>query len=643
MHMRVRIFMARIFADARRWQDLSATCPCCHGREPGCLPAMDRRVVIVALPEVQPLDVAGPAEVFAGAATAVAGGGGSGYAVEVVAPGGGAVPTGSGYALLASGALEDVRAPLDTLVVAGGAGARHAPADVVARVAALAGGARRIASVCTGAYVLAAAGLLDGRRATTHWEYCDDLQRRHPAVAIERDPIFVVDGPVRTSAGVTAGMDLALALVEEDLGPRAALEVARRLVLFVKRPGGQAQFSAQLAAQSAAGEPLRELQAWMVDHLAEDLSVPGLAARSCMSERNFARAFKAETGMTPAVYVEALRVERARLALESGGEPIEAVARRCGFGTGETLRRAFPRRPRALPPAGSASRPARTATASPPDPPPIERSPSWRSRSRCTTASPPSTPSAPTRSCGGCPARASAGSARRRARTRPTVACSSSPRPRSTTSRRPTSWSSPAARARATRWATSASSSGSAPPTRRRPGRRRSAPARCCSAPRGSSTGCTRRRTGRTWTTSPATAPRRPPTGSSGRARSSRRPACRPGSTWRSPSPPRSPARTSRRRSSCASSTTRCRHSTPARPPRLRRTSASSRSRRARRRRSPRPRARRASARAAPAARRGRTRRTPASRAACARPARRRRRGRRPPRARPRSAAARRS
>jgi transcriptional regulator GlxA family with amidase domain len=264
--------------------------------------------------------------------------------VEVVGPGGAPIPTGSGYALAPAGALEDVRGPLDTLVVAGGSGARHAPDAVVARVAALAGRASRVASVCTGAYVLAAAGLLDGRRATTHWQYCDDLQRRHPAIAVERDPIFVVDGPVRTSAGVTAGMDLALALVEEDLGPRVALEVARWLVLFVKRPGGQAQFSAQLAAQSAERAPLRELQAWMADHLADDLSVPALAERACMSERNFARAFKAETGMTPAVYVEALRVERARLALESGFEPVDAVARRCGFGTVETLRRAFARR-----------------------------------------------------------------------------------------------------------------------------------------------------------------------------------------------------------------------------------------------------------------------------------------------------------
>jgi transcriptional regulator GlxA family with amidase domain len=304
---------------------------------------MSRRVVIVALPDVQALDVTGPAEVLSAAAE-VHGGDEPAYDVEVVAPGGRPVPTGSGFALLPACALEDVRGPLDTLLVAGGAGARHAPDEVVARVAALAPRARRVAAVCTGAYVLAKAGLLDGRSATTHWRYCDDLQRRHPAVAVERDPIFVVDGPVRTSAGVTAGMDLALALVEEDLGPRVALEVARWLVLFVKRPGGQAQFSAQLAAQSAQREPLRDLQAWMADHLADDLSVPALAARACMSERNFARAFKAETAMTPAAYVEALRVERARLALESGAEPIDAVARRCGFGTVETLRRAFARR-----------------------------------------------------------------------------------------------------------------------------------------------------------------------------------------------------------------------------------------------------------------------------------------------------------
>jgi transcriptional regulator GlxA family with amidase domain len=302
-----------------------------------------RRVVVVALPDVQALDVTGPADVFA-AATERTGGDPPAYAIEVVGPGGAPIATGAGYAIVPAGALEDVRGPVDTLLVAGGAGARHAPPDVVATVRDLAERSRRVASVCTGAFVLAAAGLLDGRRATTHWGWCDELQRRHPAVTVERDPIFVVDGALRTSAGVTAGMDLALALVEEDLGPRVALDVARWLVVFVKRPGGQAQFSAQLAAQAADRAPLRDLQAWMADHLDADLSVPALAARACMSERHFARAFKAETGMTPAAHVEALRVERARLALEAGAMPIDAVARRCGFGTMETLRRAFARR-----------------------------------------------------------------------------------------------------------------------------------------------------------------------------------------------------------------------------------------------------------------------------------------------------------
>jgi transcriptional regulator GlxA family with amidase domain len=214
---------------------------------------------------------------------------------------------------------------------------------------------RRVTSVCTGAFLLAAAGLLDGRRATTHWAWCDVLANRYPAVQVEPDPIFVRDGDVITSAGVTSGMDMALALVEEDLGREIALEVARWLVLFVKRPGGQAQFSAQLEAQIADREPLRELQQWLPDHLDEDLSVPALARRACMSERNFARAFRGETGMTPAAYVEAARVERARIFLDSGDLPVETIARQTGFGTVETMRRAFRRRV-GVSPAGYRSR-----------------------------------------------------------------------------------------------------------------------------------------------------------------------------------------------------------------------------------------------------------------------------------------------
>jgi transcriptional regulator GlxA family with amidase domain len=203
--------------------------------------------------------------------------------------------------------------------------------------------------VCTGAFLLAEAGLLDCRRATTHWAACRELAARFPGVTVESDPIYVRDGDVYTSAGVTAGIDLALAFVEDDLGPRAALEVARWLVLFVKRPGGQSQFSAQLAGQLAAREPLRDLQEWIPGHLDRDLSVTALAERAFMSPRNFARAFRREVGMTPAAYVESLRVERARLLLQSGDASVAEVARRCGFGTEETMRRAFHRRLRVGP------------------------------------------------------------------------------------------------------------------------------------------------------------------------------------------------------------------------------------------------------------------------------------------------------
>ena len=301
-----------------------------------------RRVVIVAFPRVQTLDVHGPAEVFT---TATQLSKGDGYAVEVVATRPGPLPT-SSVALYPDRTVDRCSGPIDTLVVAGGRGVDEAGRDeqLLAWLKGAAARANRVTSVCTGAFLLAGAGLLDGRRATTHWASCGELARRHPEVEVEADPIFVRDGSVITSAGVTAGMDLALALVEEDLGREVALETARWLVLFLKRPGGQAQFSAQLAAQMADREPLRELQEWLPDNLGEDLSVPGLARRVSMSERNFARAFREETGMTPAAYVEVARVESARIALETGGLPVETIAHQAGFGTVETMRRAFRRR-----------------------------------------------------------------------------------------------------------------------------------------------------------------------------------------------------------------------------------------------------------------------------------------------------------
>jgi transcriptional regulator GlxA family with amidase domain len=301
-----------------------------------------RSVVIVAVPGVQTLDVSGPAEAFSIATRFH----GAAYDVRLVTPDGAPARGTSGLTLQPDSAIDDIGGAIDTLVVAGGEGVFEAAHDarLIAWLRTTSHRALRTASVCTGALLLAEAGLLDGRRATTHWAFCDELAERYPAVTVERDPIFVRDGVVATSAGVTAGMDLALALIEEDHGADTALATARSLVLFVRRPGGQSQFSTALAAQPARREPLRDLQGWILEHLDADLTVPALALRAHMSERNFARAFRAETGLTPATYVEAARVERARRELETTHLGVEAVAGRCGFGTVETMRRAFHRR-----------------------------------------------------------------------------------------------------------------------------------------------------------------------------------------------------------------------------------------------------------------------------------------------------------
>jgi transcriptional regulator GlxA family with amidase domain len=302
-----------------------------------------RRIVLVAFPDVQVLDVTGPGEVFSLASRACSD---PVYEIELVCAGGAPIVSSSGLRLVPHGSLEDCRGPIDTLVVAGGLGARAAVLDeqLISWVRLAARRSRRVASVCTGAFLLARAGLLDGRRATTHWASCAALARAHPAVHVQTDPIFVRDGNIYTSAGVTAGIDLALALVEEDLGRRAALDVARSLVLFIRRPGGQAQFSAGLAGQQADRSSVRELQEWIADHLDGDLSVTAMAERSLMSPRNFARLFAAEVGVTPAAYVTSLRLERARTLLETTDLQLQEVALRCGFGTVETLRRVFGRR-----------------------------------------------------------------------------------------------------------------------------------------------------------------------------------------------------------------------------------------------------------------------------------------------------------
>ena len=308
-----------------------------------------RRVVAVVFPGVQVLDVTGPLEVFS-MADRLAATPGRSYRNEIVSPTGGLIPSSSGISL-DTRALADCRGAIDTLVVAGGDGTRAAAEDpqVLAALQRLANRSRRVTSVCSGAFLLAEAGLLDGHHATTHWSVCDRLARRYPTVAVDPDPIFVRDGRVSTSAGVTTGMDLALALVEEDHGPGLALEVARQLVLFLQRPGSQSQFSGHLSAQLADRKPLRDLQAWLADHLDEDLSVPALAARVSMSTRSFARAFRAEIGTTPGDYVERLRVDAARQWLAMSDRSIPDIARSCGFGTTETLYRAFQRTVRVSP------------------------------------------------------------------------------------------------------------------------------------------------------------------------------------------------------------------------------------------------------------------------------------------------------
>ncbi|MEA2497462.1 MAG: hypothetical protein QOJ29_5373 [Thermoleophilaceae bacterium] len=296
-----------------------------------------RRVVIAAFPECMSLDVVGPAEVFATAGA---------YDVQVVAPDRKPFVMSNGMRVVPEAAMQDVRGPIDTLLIAGGAGTRRAATDerVIRWVRSAAKRSRRVTSVCSGAFVLAQAGLLDGKRATTHWQWCDTLAAMFPAVEVERNAIFVADGTTYTSAGVTAGIDLALALVEEDLGAETAREVAQQLVVFLRRPGGQSQFSAQIATPAAERDSLREVQSWIAANPAADLSVAALAERAAMSPRNFARAFRRETGMTPAAYVETVRVEQARIALEGSDAQIESIAHHCGFGTVETMRRAFHRR-----------------------------------------------------------------------------------------------------------------------------------------------------------------------------------------------------------------------------------------------------------------------------------------------------------
>ncbi|GAA3486753.1 MULTISPECIES: GlxA family transcriptional regulator [Streptomyces] len=304
-----------------------------------------RHLVLAVLFEgVLSLDVTGPVEVFAGAGVAT----GTPYEVRTASVDGGPVRTSSGLTLLPDTGLDRLAALLDppehtrvTLLVPGGPGTVHLDPRLVAWLRAHALRADRLVSVCSGAFYLAEAGLLDGRRAATHWDVAGHLARAYPKIDVDPDAVYVRDGRIATSAGVTAGIDLALALVEEDHGRDTALTVARHLVVFLRRPGNQAQFSAQLSAQTARRAPLRDVQQYVSEHPEADLSVEALAARARLSPRHFARAFQAETGVTPGRYVDRVRLEHARRLLEDGPDGVECVSRACGYGTPEAMRRAF--------------------------------------------------------------------------------------------------------------------------------------------------------------------------------------------------------------------------------------------------------------------------------------------------------------
>jgi transcriptional regulator GlxA family with amidase domain len=310
------------------------------------MPDAPKAIHILAFPNVQLLDIAGPLQVFASAnVQALERGQPAPYAPSVIASQPGSVLSSAGLGLQT---FPLPTAPSDTLIIAGGKGVHTALQDerLVQWVRQQAASARRVASVCTGAFLLAQAGVLDGHRVATHWDSCALLARRFPRVQVDADPIFINEGALWTSAGVTAGIDLALALVEADLGRSIALAVAQDLVVFLKRPGGQSQFSTALSMQQAtrtADSRFADLHAWMLDNLASDLSVATLAAQVGMSERSFVRHYRAQTGNTPARAIEQLRVEAARRLLGDSALPIKRIADRCGFGSEETLRRSFMR------------------------------------------------------------------------------------------------------------------------------------------------------------------------------------------------------------------------------------------------------------------------------------------------------------
>ncbi|BBY07045.1 GlxA family transcriptional regulator [Mycobacterium noviomagense] len=307
---------------------------------------MTRSVVILGFPGIQALDVVGPFEVFSAASTCLAANGRDGYQPVLVSADGHPVATRTGLTF-GTTALPDPQEPVDTVVLPGGRGvhaARQEP-QLIAWIEAIANSARRIVSVCTGAFMAAQAGLLDGCTATTHWAYADQLQREFPTVTVDPEPIFVRSGPkVWTAAGVTAGIDLALSLVEDDNGTDVAQTVARWLVLFLRRPGGQTQFAAPVWMPRARRKPIRQVQEVIESQPGGAHSITELARRAGMSPRHFARLFTDEVGESPGAYVERIRIDAARRQLEETDDTVVAIAARCGFGTSESMRRNFVRR-----------------------------------------------------------------------------------------------------------------------------------------------------------------------------------------------------------------------------------------------------------------------------------------------------------
>jgi transcriptional regulator GlxA family with amidase domain len=312
------------------------------------MPAAAHRILIVGLPPAQMLDITGPLDVFTIANELSATmGHPAPYEIGLAGPEAGALMTTSGVALHAAYSVFDASLKAGTVLISGGRGARESANDarLVAALAGLCERAQRVASICTGAFPLAATGVLDGRRATTHWAHFDEFAVRFPSVQIDRDALFVSVGKFHSSAGITAGIDFSLSLVERDLGSELARAVARELVVFMKRPGGQSQFSTRLM-HPPTGEQRDRFDAlahWMAEHVSEDLSIDVLASRLAMSPRNFVRRFTAAMQATPGKYVQMLRIDEARRLLTEGELPVALVAARCGFHSAEAMRLGFQR------------------------------------------------------------------------------------------------------------------------------------------------------------------------------------------------------------------------------------------------------------------------------------------------------------